>query len=75
MRHLIGHIDITPDKIIIFKQVFAVVDSEYNSPCYIQGSTSTDADDTIPMGKIIDLSSFIHIRLDRIFMNVEKYFF
>ena len=74
MGHVIGHIHIGPNQIIIFEKVCPVIYSQRDRPCDIQGSTATNSNDRVSLIIVVHIGTLVHVRLNRVFMEIKKYF-
>ena len=74
MGNIVGYINVTSNKVIIFKQILPVIDTKDNCPGNIQSCSATNANYRISFGFIINSCTRINIRLYGIFMYLVKYF-
>src|ERR1043165_9345365 len=72
MRNIIGYIYIAANKVVVFKQVFAVVNAQQNSAGNVQASSSANTNNTICFMRIIRITSCVYIALNRVLVYVAE---
>src|SRR5690606_27962686 len=75
MRDITGHVYISTDQVVVFEKVVTVIYPQHDGAGNIQCRTATDPYDRVPVGGIVGIGAFVHIRLHGIFMDVAEYLY